>query len=89
MRLHRLVNKGNTMKTWAIQLTVHITDEDPNFDPREWSTNQILEVASAPTTAKQWRFTELIQGETTTAHEALIEVEDGAATIVLEPESTT
>tara|TARA_R110001592_G_scaffold229023_3_gene485600 strand:+ start:603 stop:806 length:204 start_codon:yes stop_codon:yes gene_type:complete len=64
------------MKTWAIQLTVHLTDEDPAFDPREWSTNAILEVASAPTIAKQWRFTELIQGQTTTAHDMLIQESD-------------
>lgn len=73
------------MKTWAIQLTVHLTDEDQNFDPREWSTNEILEVAGAPTTAKQWRFTELIQGETTTAHEALMHNGE----IIMEVDPTT
>jgi len=70
------------MKTWAIQLTYHITDEADDFDPREWATPALLEVAGAPTTSKQWRFTELIQGATTTAHEAL--VDDG--NIILEPD---
>tara|TARA_R110000822_G_scaffold74178_1_gene178311 strand:- start:66 stop:266 length:201 start_codon:yes stop_codon:yes gene_type:complete len=60
------------MKTWAIQLTIHLTDEDDEFDPREWDTDAILEVASSPRIAKQWRFIELIQGPTTTAHEALM-----------------
>jgi len=77
------------MKTWAIQLTYHLTDEDHDFDPREWETSALLEVAYSPRIPKQWRFTELVHGETTTAHEALIEVDDGAATIVLEPDSTT
>ena len=74
------------MKTWAIQLTVHITNDDHNFDPRERSTSQILEVAGAPTTAKQWRFTELIQGETTTAHEALMH--DGEILMEVDPTNT-
>jgi len=60
------------MKTWAIQLTFHLTDEDDEFDPREWDTDAILEVASSPRIAKQWKFIELIQGPTTTAHEALM-----------------
>lgn len=60
------------MKTWAIQLTYHLTDEDDSFDPREWDTSALLEIAAAPTTTKQWRFIELVQGSTTTAHEALM-----------------
>lgn len=49
-----------------------MTDEDDDFDPREWDTGNLLEIAHAPTVAKQWRFVELIQGPTTTAHEALM-----------------
>ena len=60
------------MKTWAIQLTFHMTDEDDDFDPREWDTGDLLEIAHAPTVAKQWRFVELIQGPTTTAYEDLM-----------------
>jgi hypothetical protein len=74
------------MKTWAIQLTIHISNDHPNFDPREWSTAEILDVAGAPTTAKQWRFTELIQGETTTAHEALMH--DGEILMEVDPTTT-
>lgn len=59
------------MKTWAIQLTYHLTDEDDGFDPREWDTYALLEVASSPTVTKQWRFVELVQGPATTVHEAL------------------
>lgn len=60
------------MKTWAIQLTYHLTDEDVDFDPREWETSALLEVAYSPNIAKQWRFVELIQGPTTIAHEDLM-----------------
>lgn len=77
------------MKTWAIQLTYHLTEDDDDFDPREWDTKALLKEASESYTPKQWRFTELIQGETTTAHDALIKVENNTATIFLEPDPDT
>ena len=77
------------MKTWAIQLTYHLTEDDDDFDPREWDTKALLKEASEPYTPKQWRFTELIQGETTIAHDALIKVENNTATIFLEPDPDT
>ena len=77
------------MKTWAIQLTYHLTDEEDAFAPREWDTSALLEIADAPHIAKQWRFVELIQGATTTAYEDLIEVENNTETIVMEQDPDT
>ena len=54
------------MKTWAIQITFHLTDEDDEFAPREWDPSALLEVASSQAVSKHWQFTELVRGSATT-----------------------
>ena len=51
------------MKTWEIILKFHITDENPDFDPREWHADALFQVASARPTIRDWTFTELVPVE--------------------------